>query len=61
MCSVQCTKTKAMVESKAEHQAGADSPSDFLSDVDERELARVGKKSVLKVSLESYIHQRGSV
>jgi hypothetical protein len=39
-----------MEESKTPQHTGADSPLEFLSDVDERELARVGKKSVLKVS-----------
>lgn len=39
-----------MGESKTPQHTGADSPLEFLSDVDERELARVGKKSVLKVS-----------
>jgi hypothetical protein len=41
---------RIMEESKTPQHTGADSPLEFLSDVDERELARVGKKSVLKVS-----------
>ena len=42
-----------MEEIKTPQHTGADSPLEFLSDADERELARVGKKSVLKVSVEA--------
>lgn len=41
---------RIMEETKTPQHTGADSPLEFLSDVDERELARLGKKSVLKVS-----------